>query len=44
MGNLDQAKVNLERATLIEPKFRLIPLEDPDLEPLRASLAVDELS
>jgi hypothetical protein len=39
MGNLDQAKANLERATRIDPRFRLIALEDPDLQPLWGSLA-----
>ena len=39
MGNLDRAKTHLERATDIAPKFRLMALRDPDLEPLRSSLA-----
>jgi tetratricopeptide (TPR) repeat protein len=39
MGNLGRAKAHLERATEIEAKFRLMALEDPDLEPLWASLA-----
>ncbi len=39
MGNLVQAKVHLERATRIDPKFRLMALEDVDLEPLWDSLA-----
>jgi tetratricopeptide (TPR) repeat protein len=41
MGNLAQAKANLERATRIDPKFRLVALEDPDLEPICDSLAAD---
>lgn len=39
LGNLSQAKANLERATRIDPKFRLMALEDPDLQPLWNSLA-----
>ncbi len=39
MGKLDQAKAHLKRATRIEPKFRLMALEDPDLEPIWGSLA-----
>ena len=39
MGNLDRAKVHLKQATEIEAKFRLMALDDPDLEPLWASLA-----
>lgn len=34
LGNLGQAKVNLERATRIDPKFRLTAMEDTDLEPI----------
>jgi len=30
-----------EASDEIDPKFRLMALEDPDLEPLRASLATD---
>jgi tetratricopeptide (TPR) repeat protein len=41
LGNLDPAKTCLRRAIEIEGKFRVIALEDPDLEPLRASLAAD---
>jgi hypothetical protein len=41
MGNLDRAKEHLKRATEIDAKFRLIALDDPDLEPLWASLATD---
>src|SRR4030095_8801584 len=39
MGNLDRAQAHLKRATQIEAKVRLMALEDPDLEPLWASLA-----
>ncbi len=39
MGNLDRAKVNLAAATRIDPKYRLVALEDPDLEPIWGSLA-----
>ena len=39
MGDLSQAKVNLEAATRVEPRFRLLALEDPDLEPIWSSLA-----
>ena len=41
MGSLDRAKAHLKRATEIDAKFRLMALEDPDLEPLWASLATD---
>jgi len=39
MGSLDRAKAHLKRATEIDAKFRLMALEDADLEPLWASLA-----
>ena len=32
MGSLDRVKAHLKRATQIEAKFRLMALEDPDLE------------
>ncbi len=41
MGNLAQAKVNLERATRLDPKYRLLAREDPDLEPLWGSLEAE---
>jgi len=41
MGSLDRAKSHLKRATEIDAKFRLMTLEDSDLEPLWASLATD---
>jgi len=41
IGSLDRAKAYLKRATEIDPKFRLMALEDPDLEPLWPSLAKD---
>ena len=41
MGNLDRAKAHLRRATEIEAKFRFMALDDPDLEPLWASLSMD---
>jgi tetratricopeptide (TPR) repeat protein len=41
MGSLDRAKSHLKQATVIDPKFSLMALEDPDLEPLWASLAAD---
>jgi len=41
MGNLEWAKFRLKRATEIDHKFRLMALEDPDLEPLWPSLAKD---
>jgi hypothetical protein len=34
LGNLPKAKTSLKRATVIDAKFRLMALEDPDLEPL----------
>ena len=39
MGSLDRAKTHLKRATDIDPKFRLMALKEPDLEPLWSSLA-----
>jgi len=36
MDRLDRAKAHLKRATGIEGKFRLMALDDPDLEPLSA--------
>ncbi|MGI8957338.1 MAG: tetratricopeptide repeat protein [Chthoniobacterales bacterium] len=41
LGNLVQAKVHLEQATRIEPKFRSKALDDPDLKPIWNSLAAD---
>ena len=41
MGNLAQAKVNLEQATYLDPKCRLMALEDVDLDPLWGSPAPD---
>ena len=41
VGSLDRAKEHLKRATRIDLKFRLMALEDPDLEPLWALLAAD---
>lgn len=41
MSNPGQAKLNLEPATRIDPRFRLLALEDADLEPLWDSLAAD---
>lgn len=40
MGNCDQARANLERATRIVPKYRLMALGDLDLEPIWDSLSV----
>jgi tetratricopeptide (TPR) repeat protein len=39
MGSLDWAKDYLKRATEIDARFRLTALDDPDWEPLWASLA-----
>ena len=39
IGSLYLAKAHLKRALEVEEKFRLMALEDPDLEPLLASLA-----
>ena len=39
LGNLDPAKTYLKRAIAIEEKFRLMALDDPDLEPLWESLS-----
>jgi tetratricopeptide (TPR) repeat protein len=41
LGNPGRAKAHLTRATQFDAKFRLMALEDPDLEPLWASLARD---
>ena len=41
MGSLNRAKAHLKRATEIDAKFKLMALEDPDLEPLWASLAAE---
>ena len=41
MGRLELAKTHLKRATQIDAKFKLLALEDPDLEPLWESLAAD---
>lgn len=41
LGNLDPAKTYLKRAIEIEARFRLMALEEADLEPLWGSLAVD---
>jgi hypothetical protein len=38
IGSLDRAKAHLKRANKIGAKFRLMALEDPDLQPLWASL------
>jgi hypothetical protein len=39
LGKLDIAKSHLARATKADPKFSLMAMDDPDLEPLWASLA-----
>ena len=41
MGSLELAKTHLKRATEFDAKFRLMALEDSDLQPLWASLATD---
>ena len=41
MERLEVAKTHLKRAIQIEAKFRLMALEDSDLQPLWASLAKD---
>lgn len=41
LGNIDRAKAHLTSATKIDAKFSAIALDDPDLEPLWASLAAD---
>ena len=41
MANLGQAKEHLKRAVSIDPKFGLMALEDPDLEPLWTSVAAE---
>ncbi len=41
MSNLAEAKANQASPTRIEPKFRLLALDEPDLEPIWASLAAD---
>ena len=39
LGSIDRAKVHLTRATKADTKFSLLAMDDPDLEPLWASLA-----
>jgi tetratricopeptide (TPR) repeat protein len=39
LGNWDRAKAHLTRATKADGKFSMMALDDPDLEPLWASLA-----
>jgi tetratricopeptide (TPR) repeat protein len=39
LGNLARAKQHLNRATEIDSNFKLVALEDPDLEPLWTSWA-----
>ncbi len=39
LGNGAKAKVNLERATRLDPRYRLLALKDPDLEPLWSRLS-----
>ena len=41
MGSLGRAKEHLKRATEIDAKFRLMALEDPDLEPLWTSMSAE---
>ena len=41
VGSLDRAKAHLKRATEIDAKFRLMALDDPDLEPLWASMSAE---
>ena len=43
MANLDRAKAHLKRATEIDAKFRLMALEDPDLEPLWTSTSAERI-
>ena len=38
LGDLTLAKAHLKRALVIEPKCRLMALDDPDLEPLWGQL------
>jgi tetratricopeptide (TPR) repeat protein len=44
MGSLDRAKAHLKRATKIDAKFRLMALEDSDLEPLWASMSAQRVA
>lgn len=39
LGNTDRATAHLKRATAIDPKFGLMALDDPVLEPLWASIS-----
>ena len=41
LGDIDRAKVHLTQATKIDARFSLLAIDEPDLEPLRASLARD---
>jgi tetratricopeptide (TPR) repeat protein len=38
LGNLEEAKDWLRRAFSLDPKYRKVSREDPDLEPLRSWL------
>jgi tetratricopeptide (TPR) repeat protein len=42
LGNIEKAKQHLKNAIAIHPQFKMMALEDKDLEPLRASLVTDE--
>ena len=39
MGSIDRAKMHLRRAKKADKKFSLMAMDDPDLEPICASLA-----
>jgi tetratricopeptide (TPR) repeat protein len=41
LGRLKVARAHLKRATELDAKFRLMALEDPDLEPLWASMSAE---
>jgi tetratricopeptide (TPR) repeat protein len=42
LGNVLKAKAHLKCAVGIDPKFKLVALEDPDLEPFWALVATDQ--
>lgn len=41
MGSLGRAQAHLKRATEIDARFRVMALDDPDLEPLWASMSAE---
>jgi hypothetical protein len=38
MGDVEEAKKRVEKATSLDRKFQMMALDDPDLEPMWAEL------